>query len=507
MVMSSLRASWAAPVAWALGLIIVGAARAEPVTITLLHSNDVYEIAPKEGRGGLAELMTLLRRERAAAAHSITTFGGDLISPSVLSGLTRGTQMIDLYNRLGTDVAVLGNHEFDYGPEVLAERIAASAFPWLGTNVLGPDGKPALGTLATHMIERAGYRIGFFGLLAPETDVLSSPGAAITFAPLLASARAAVERLEADGADLIVALTHDDLADDRALARSVASIDVILGGHDHDPITFYEGGVLIAKAGYDAHYLAAIDLVVDRVMERDKEVVEVIPSWRYLSTAGIPPDPEIQAVVERYNAELDAELNVPLATTAVALDSRRATVRNAESNFGNLIADAIREAVGAEAALVNGGGIRGDRLYDPGTVLTRKDILGELPFGNVVVLIELSGADLLAALENGVSQVEGAAGRFPQVSGMTYSYDATKPPGSRIVAVEVGGRPLALDRAYKLATNEYVYGGGDGYAALARGKPVIDPSAGTLMASMVMDHIARQGSIAPKVEGRITRLN
>jgi 5'-nucleotidase / UDP-sugar diphosphatase len=274
-VMSRLRGSWAAaPVVWALGLMIVGAARAEPVTITLLHSNDVYEIAPKEGRGGLAELMTLLRRERAAAAHSITTFGGDLISPSVLSGLTRGSQMIDLYNRLGTDVAVLGNHEFDYGPEVLAERIAASAFPWLGTNVLGQDGKPALGTIATHMIERAGYRIGFFGLLAPETDVLSSPGAAITFAPLLASARAAVERLEADGADLIVALTHYDLADDRALARSVASIDVILGGHDHDPITFYEGGVLIAKAGYDAHYLAAIELVVDRVMERDKEVVD-----------------------------------------------------------------------------------------------------------------------------------------------------------------------------------------------------------------------------------------
>ena len=136
-------------VLWALGLLIIGGARAEPVTITLLHTNDVYEIAPKDGQGGLAELMTLLTQERAAAAHSITTFGGDLISPSVLSGLTRGTQMIDLYNRLGIDIAVLGNHEFDYGPEVLAERIAASAFPWLGTNVLGQGGKPALGTVAT----------------------------------------------------------------------------------------------------------------------------------------------------------------------------------------------------------------------------------------------------------------------------------------------------------------------------------------------------------------------
>jgi 2',3'-cyclic-nucleotide 2'-phosphodiesterase (5'-nucleotidase family) len=505
--MSRLRRSSAAPVVGALlGVLIIGGARAEPVTITLLHTNDVYEIAPKDGRGGLAELMTLLTRERAAAAHSITTFGGDLISPSVLSSLTRGSQMIDLYNRLGIEVAVLGNHEFDYGPEVLAERIAASAFPWLASNVLGQGGRPALGTAATHVIERAGYRIGFFGILALETDVLSSPGDAITFAPILATASAAVERLEADGADLIVALTHDDLADDRELARRVAGIDVILGGHDHDPITFYEGGVLIAKAGYDAHYLAAIDLAVERVIERDREVVEVIPAWRYLSTAGVAPDPEIQAVVERYNAELDAKLEVPVGTTDVALDSRRATVRSAESNFGNLVADAMREAVGAEVALANGGGMRGDRLYEPGTVLTRKDILSELPFGNVVVLIELSGVDLLAALENGVSQIEDAAGRFPQVSGMSYRYDAGKPAGRRIVAVEVGGRPLARDRVYKLATNEYVYGGGDGYAALARGKPIIDPSAGTLMAGAVMDYIARQGAIAPKVEGRITRL-
>ena len=504
--MSRLQPSLTAPAA-ALALLLAGGAFAEPVTITLLHTNDVYEIAPKNGRGGLAELMTLLGRERAAAAHSITTFGGDLISPSVLSGLTKGTQMIDLYNRLGTDVAVLGNHEFDYGPEVVAERVAASAFPWLGSNVLGPDGRPAAGTVATHMIERAGYRIGFFGILAPETDVLSSPGDAVTFAPIVATATAAVARLQADGADLIIALTHDDIADDRDLARSVDGIDVILGGHDHDPITFYEGGVLIAKAGYDAHYLATIDLAVDRVRERDKEVVQVIPAWRYLPTAGIAPDPEIKAVVDRYNAELDEELDVPVGTTTVALDSRRATVRTAESNFGNLVADAIRAAVGADVALANGGGIRGDRLYDPGTVLTRKDILSELPFGNVTVLIELSGADLLAALENGVSDVEGAAGRFPQVSGMSYRYDAGRPAGSRIVAVLVGGAPLELDRVYRLATNEYVLGGGDGYAALARGKPIIDAAAGALMATMVIDYIARQGAIAPQVEGRITRLN
>ena len=329
-------------------------------------------------------------------------------------------------------------------------------------------------------MEVGGYRIGFFGLLTPETAVLSSPGPDITFAPAIATATAAVERLEAQGADVIVALTHEDFADDRALAQTVEGIDLILGGHDHNPITFSERDTLIVKAGYDAHYLAAIDLVVDRIKRGDREVVEVVPeSWRYVSTAGVAPDPKIQPVVARYEAKLDEQLAVPVGTATVTLDTRRSIVRTAESNFGDLIADAMRAGVGADVALMNGGGIRGDRTYAPGTVLTRKDIIRELPFGNVVVLIELSGNDLLAALENGVSQIEDGAGRFPQVSGMTFTFDPAKPPGSRIVAVQVGGRPLERGRMYKVATNEYIYGGGDGYAALSRGRPLIDASGAT----------------------------
>jgi 5'-nucleotidase / UDP-sugar diphosphatase len=417
----------------ALVLLLGGAALAEPVRITVLHTNDVYEIAPQQGRGGLAELATLLQRERAAAAHSITTFGGDLISPSVLSGITEGAQMIELYNLLGTDVAVLGNHEFDFGPEIAARRVRDSAFPWLGTNVLGRDGKPAVGTVDLHTMDVGGYKIGFFGLLTPETAVLSSPGPDITFVPQIATATSAVERLEAQGADVIVALTHEDFADDRELAQTVAGIDLILGGHDHNPITFDERGVLIVKAGYDAHYLAAIDLVVDRIKRGDRETVEVVPeSWRYIATAGVEPDPKIQPVVARYEAKLDEELAVPVGTATVTLDTRRSIVRTAESNFGDLISDAMRARVGAEVALMNGGGIRGDRTYAPGTVLTRKNILMELPFGNVVVLIELSGADLLAALENGVSQIEDTAGRFPQVSGMTFTFDPANPPAAAL---------------------------------------------------------------------------
>ena len=416
-------------------------ARAAADAITLLHCNDVYEIAAAEGRGGFAPFMTLLRAERAKHPNTITTFGGDLLSPSILSGLSKGAQMIELTNAVGVEVAVLGNHEFDFGPAVAAERVAASRYPWLGTNVLTPEGRQAVGSVDLWLKEVGGCKLGFFGLLTPETATLSQPGRDIRFAPPGATAEAAVKRLKEMGADIVVALTHQNLADDRALAASVAGIDIVLGGHDHDPITIYEGGTLILKAGYDLHYLAAIDLTVERVMQKGREIVVWRPAWRYLATAGVAPDPEIEAVVARWNATLDKELGEPVGSTRVELDTRRSTVRTGESNFGALLTDALRSATGADVALTNGGGIRGDRTYPAGTVLTRKDILTELPFGNVTVLAAVTGADLLAALENGVSQVQDGAGRFPQVSGHALHL-RSHPPG-RVAHRRGRGRPGA----------------------------------------------------------------
>ena len=484
-------------------LVVSDAALAEPTTITFLHVNDVYEIAPKRGKGGFAPLMTVLARERAASSHTITTFGGDLFSPSVLSGLTQGAQMVELMNAIGTDIAVAGNHEYDFGPEAAARNFAASAFPWLGANALGADGRPAGGLVATHVIERGGFRIGFFGVITPETDVLSSPGPDIAFAPVMETARTAVADLKAQGAELIVALTHQPISRDRELAAKVGGIHLVLGGDDHVPIAFHEGRVPIFKAGYDAHYLGVVDLHLQWLERRGKKSLAVLPEWRLVTTAGVEPDPRVQALVDKHEARLDEELNVVIGTTAVELDTRRASVRTGETNFGNLVAEAMRQGVGADVGLTNGGGIRGDRTYAAGTELTRKDILTELPFGNTVVLMELAGVDLRAALENGVSRVEDVAGRFPQVSGMRLVYDPAAPAGNRIVEIEVGGTPLDPAKVYTVATNDYMAGGGDGYASLGNGRLLIDASGAILMATMVMDYIESLGTVSPAVDGRI----
>ena len=171
--------------------------------------------------------------------------------------------------------------------------------------------------------------------------------------------------------------------------------------------------------------------------------------------------------------------------------------------MGNLVAEALREMLQADVALVNGGGIRGNRLYDAGTTLTRRDVLQELPFGNPAVLVELSGADLLAALENGVSQVENKAGRFPQVAGLRLTYNPEKPAGSRVLDVQVGEKALDRTATYRVATSDFLLKGGDGYSSLSRGKVLIDVSGGTLMATTVMRYITTKGSVAPQVDGRI----
>jgi 5'-nucleotidase / UDP-sugar diphosphatase len=476
---------------------------AEPVTISFLHTNDVYEIAPQEAGGGFAPLMTVLKRERAAAAHSITTFGGDVFSPSILSGITKGEHMVALMNAIGIDVAVLGNHEFDHGAGIAEQRIGESRFPWLGANVLTRGGRPAVGTAPRRIFARGSCRVGFFGLLADETKRLSNVGPDIEIVDIVRAADAEVRTLRTEEADIIVALTHLSFADDRRIARDVPGIHLILGGHDHEPITFVENGVLIHKSGQDAHHLGAIDMTADCVAARAQPRLRPTFGWRMLPTKGVAPDPAVQAIVDRYQSVLAAELATPIATTSVELDSRRGSVRTRETELGNLVADALKASVGADVALLNGGGLRGNKVYPAGTVLTRKDILAEMPFGNVTMLLELPGVQLLAAVENGLSEVEHEAGRFPQVSGMSIMYDRAAPPGRRVTSLVIGGAPLQPDRIYRLATIDYLANGGDGYDALKTAKVLIDASGANLMTTAVAAHLQSLKTVAPKLEGRI----
>ena len=485
------------------------AAAAAPLSLTLVHVNDWDQMAGIEGAGGAAKIAAAVAQERARAAaqggHAVVTFGGDMISPSVLSGIDKGAHMIDLANAIGFDVAVLGNHEFDFGPAVLEERLAESETVWLAGNVsVAGGGFP--GTAATTVMERDGYKIGFLGLVTTETQLISSPGSDIAFAPVAEAGARLAEELKAAGADIVIALTHQGLGTDLELLRAVRDIDVVLGGHDHLLLANHDGRQAVMKAGSQGRHVAVLTLAIDRVEGRGgKTRVVWTPEFRLRSTAGIEGDAALAAKVRGYQARLDDTLDVVIGETATKLDTRGSLSGSAETAFGNLLADAMREATGADIALSNGGGIRGDTVYPPGTQLTRKIVLTELPFGNKTVVLRLTGAQVRQALENGVSRAAHPSGRFPQVSGLTFSFDGREPAGERVTGVTVGGAPLDSARSYTLATNDFLARGGDDYRVFKAAEVLVDSASGSLMAGQLIDHIVAAGTVAPVIEGRITR--
>ena len=479
------------------------AAAADAVTLTFLHFNDVYRHGPSGIYGGLAEMATLIADERAHAPGPVfQTFGGDVLSPSITSSVTHGAHMIELLGAMGTDLAVVGNHEFDFGSDVTAARIAEARFPWLGANVLGTDGQP-FGTLAaTLMREAGGLKVGFVGVLTRDTARLCPHADGVTFTDEAAALRDGAAALRRAGADLVVAMTHQDLEADIRMARSVPGIDLILGGHDHEPTEMQNApGVPVLKSASDARWLAVAVLRVTRPGPGTPARVRSV-GWKLVPNVDVTPDPRIAGVVDAINARTEGVLAQPLARLEAPLDSRTATVRTGEAALGDLVADALRGYFKADIGLVNGGGLRGDRLYPVGHVLSRRDLIGEMPFGNVVEELEVSGAVLLQLLEYGVSGVEEGAGRFPQVSGLSFSYDPAAPHGSRLGPVLVGGVRVEPGRAYRLATTDYLAAGGDGYDMLKTARVLVDSSGGPLLVNVVAEAVQAAGRVDAAPDGR-----
>jgi 5'-nucleotidase / UDP-sugar diphosphatase len=474
-----------------------------PVRLTFLQFNDHYVLEPADRagqKGGMARIATLVARTRQESPHTLLALAGDTISPSIMSAVLRGEQMIAAWNQLGLDVATFGNHEFDFGPPTLLARMRESRFAWVSSNVLDrATGQPFGGARATHLVERDGVAVGFFGLTVADTPQTSSPGPGVEFRDPIATARGAVADLRTGRRPIVVAVTHQDMPADERMAREVPGIHLVIGGHEHDPLENLVGETLITKAGADGVFVVRIDLQATRdgkVLARQHRFIAITPE--------LPEDPAMAALVARYQGRLSEALDVRIGETRVPLDARNAALRTSETNAGNLVTDVMRARLQADVALMNGGGIRGNQLV-PAGALTRRDINALLPFLNVLVMLEVPGKVLLEVLERSVSVYPRESGGFLQVSGLSFVFDPARPPGQRVVRVVVGGEPLDPERRYKLATNSYTAGGGDGYAMLATAKPLVFPEDGPGLAETLLQAIERAGVIAPATEGRITR--
>jgi len=327
---------------FAVGLLIVilcaGSAYGETARVTFLLVNDIYLIADQmmpdgKRRGGFARLAAVVKAERAKG-NVILAHAGDTLSPSLMSGLDRGAHILALTNLIAPDIFTPGNHEFDFGKATFLERMGEAKFPLYAANLRGSDGAPLPNFKDRTIVTVEGVRIGLTGATYDDTPRISSPED-LKFLPTVATAKDAAETLRREGADFVVAVVHASREQDYAIFMSRA-VDLLLSGHDHDLFIEFDGRNAMVESSYDAHYVTAVDVAIDVKEERGRRTVTWWPQFRIIDTATVVPDPEVAALVAKYEGELSKELDSPIAATAVALPSAsRVTLARTSSTIGS----------------------------------------------------------------------------------------------------------------------------------------------------------------------------
>lgn len=507
--------------------------------LNILHINDFHsrvepinkfdstcsadEESKKECFGGAARLKTAVDQRRAALAGQNVLFldAGDNFQGSLFYTTYKGAAEVEFLNDMKLDAMTVGNHEFDDGEEPLAAFLDRAKFPVVTAN-LQTDGQSKLGDRIKKsvVLDIGGQKIGVVGAVTTETPELSSPGPHIKFTDDVAAINAEVDALKSEGVNKIIALTHVGYGRDVSDIAKIPGVDVVVGGHSHtllsntDPkaagpyptMVDNPGGykVPVVTAASYGKYLGDIAITFD-----DNGVVKEAKGDPILIDSSFAPDPAIAARIQEMAKPIEELRHKVIGASESPIEGSREVCRVQECSMGNLVADAILDRTksqGISIAFQNGGGLRAS--IGAGDV-TMGDVLTVLPFQNTVATFQLTGADVKAALENGLSQIQDGAGRFPQVSGLKYSFDKSKPPGSRVVSVDVREGdafvPLDPSKTYGVVSNNYMRAGGDGYTVFAQnGKNAYD--FGPNLEQVVADYLGAHNPYKPYLGGRVTQV-
>jgi 5'-nucleotidase / UDP-sugar diphosphatase len=496
--------------------------------LRILHTNDHHaHLEPittnKTTLGGIAQrkqLVDRLRQESKQQKENLLLLdAGDIFQGTLFFNRYAGLADVHFYNALNYDAAVVGNHEFDRGQPTLANFINQAKFPLLSANMQLDRRSPLVGKVKPWIIQKlAGQKVGILGLTTKDVMLLSNPGDGVSFQDPIIAAKQAVRELQAQGINKIIAVTHLGISVDRLLAQQVNGIDVIVGGHSHSLIGTFPGAtdpyplvekspngqtVLIVTDWEWGKHLGDLQVKFDR---RGK-----LTSWTgqpHPLDSTVQPDQVFQAKLKEFAAPIENLRRTVIGSTVSLLDGDRAKVRSQETNLGNLVADAMlakTKAIGAQVVLINGGGLRSSI---PAGQITVSQVLETMPFSSTITYADLTGKQLQAALENGVSKVADGDGRFPQVAGLRFVWQPTAAVGLRVVSVQVQQpsgtwQPLVADKIYRVVTNNFMLGGGDGYEVLKNAQNKGD--SGFVLSDVVMEYITARSPLNVKVSDRITR--
>ena len=507
--------------------------------LNILHINDLHSrieainkfdstcSAEEEGKGecfgGVARLKAAIDTQRQAMTgkNVLLLNAGDNFQGSLFYTTYKGAVEAEFLNLMKFDAMTVGNHEFDDSEDGLATFLDKVQFPVVTANIaasasskIGDRIKPFI------VLNQGGQGIGIVGAVANDTAELSSPGPNVLIGDDVADITAAIGELKKQGVNKIIALTHVGYPRDLAAIAKIPDVDVVVGGHSntflsntsdkaegpYPTLVDNPGGykVPIVQAAAYSKYLGNLKVVFD-----DAGVVKEASGEPILIDSSIKPDEAVLARIKELGGPIEELKNKIVAESATPIDGSREVCRAAECAMGNLVADAILDRTrsqGMTIAITNGGGLRAS--IDGGPV-SMGEVLSVLPFQNTVATFQLKGSDLIAALENGLGQIEEGAGRFPQVSGMKYSFDKSKPAGSRVVSVEVKEGetfvPLEPAKTYGIVSNNYMRAGGDGYSVFAKaGMNAYD--FGPNLELVVADYLAAHRPYQPYTDGRITEV-
>ena len=506
--------------------LLAGAAQAE-YTLHVLHINDVHnriqpinrfdstcnaeDDAAGECFGGWARLQTAIDAKRAELAGENVLFldAGDHLQGSLMFTTYNGDATAEMIRSLSPDVLAVGNHEFNKGPENLGRVIdLLDGIPVVSGN-LDLSGSNALsGKIETggYVIEVGDMQIGIVSALATDTAETSSPGPNVVFMDEIEAIQQDVAELQDQGVDIILGLTHVGLPTDLRIAEAVDGIDAIIGGHSHtlfgeefegEPYPTDVDGTPVVQAYAYSKYVGHLMLTFD-----DDGNLTAAEGAPMLLDASVEPNAEVAARVAELVEPIAEMQQRVVAESADVIEGDRTVCRAMECPMGNLVADAMLDRVadqGVQIAIQNGGGLRAS--IDAGEV-TMGEVVTVLPFQNTLSTFEVTGQTMIDALENGVSEVEEGAGRFPQVAGMSFAVDLSQEPGSRISDVMVGGEPIEPEATYSVVSNNYVRNGGDGYSMFVDAMNAYDY--GPDLADVTAEYLAENAPYAPYTDGRIT---
>ncbi len=452
---------------------------------------------------GYSDLAAIIQHLRAQPQPTLFTFTGGSLGPSSLSSLDRGSHIIDILNSLEPDLMTLTKREFSYYEDELTLRTYEAAFPFVSSNLYDPLLNANLeGVLSSIVIEKNNTKVGFVAILDEEVVEEYLLKRVEVFEPQNIINQQIIQ-LKQQGAELIILVysKERDYYQD-LLAESKVDLAVQVSSTLDSPISHRDNDKI-----YTVSYESPITVLTINWQSQSADKTLQI-SEQQLNLSALPKSTETAVLVNEYQQRLNRLLEQKIGTLAVDMSTEREKIRTQEMSFGNFIADAMKHYGRAEIGLINSGVIRGDKRYPQGANLTRRDLASELPFRTYLEVVEISGQQLKLALENAVSGIESAKGRFLQVSGLQFSYSTQKPIGNRTQDILVNGQPLDYKQTYRVATTNYIANGGDGFDMLqSTDAELMVAQSAPLISDLVIRTIQRKKAIAPKVENRIRRLD